>query len=184
MGYTLAHRELDVKGLVEFFPRVFVDSRGEFFESFSARTFAQAGITDAFVQDNQSVSKKHVLRGLHLQKPPYAQAKLVRVIVGRALDVVVDLRKESATFGQVTKVLLEAERHNMLYVPPGFAHGFLSLEDQTIFHYKCTNFYHPAAEAGILWNDPDLNIAWGVADPIVSDKDRKLFSFRHFFSPF
>jgi dTDP-4-dehydrorhamnose 3,5-epimerase len=177
-------KELPVKGLVEFFPRVFADGRGSFFESYSARVFEQAGISETFVQDNQSVSQKNVLRGLHFQNPPYAQGKLVRVISGRALDVVVDLRKGSVTYGQVVPVLLEAGRNNMLYVPTGFAHGFVALEDNTIFHYKCTNFYHPAADSGLRWNDPDLSIDWGVTDPLVSEKDQKLPFFKGFDSPF
>ncbi|CAN5911279.1 dTDP-4-dehydrorhamnose 3,5-epimerase [soil metagenome] len=180
----MEYKELPVKGLVEFFPRVFGDSRGAFFESYSARVFEQACITDPFVQDNQSVSQKNVLRGLHFQNPPYAQGKLVRVISGRALDVAVDLRKNCPTYGEVVKVLLEAEKHNMLYIPPGFAHGFVALEDQTVFFYKCTNFYHPASDSGLRWNDPDLNIDWGVTDPLVSEKDQQLPFLKEFDSPF
>jgi dTDP-4-dehydrorhamnose 3,5-epimerase len=180
----MEYKELSVKGLVELVPRVFADSRGAFFESYSARAFEQAGIREDFVQDNQSVSKKNVLRGLHFQHPPFAQGKLVRVINGRALDVVVDLRKESSTYGEVVTLILEADRNNMLYVPPGFAHGFVALEDDTIFYYKCTNFYHPASDSGLRWNDPDLNIDWGVADPLVSEKDQLLPFFREFKSPF
>ncbi|AYA37565.1 dTDP-4-dehydrorhamnose 3,5-epimerase [Hymenobacter oligotrophus] len=172
-------------GVIELVPRVFGDARGAFFESFSARLLAEkAGIEDDWVQDNQSSSAAGVLRGLHFQRPPYAQAKLVRVAKGRALDVVVDIRRDSPTYGQHTKVVLDAARANMLYVPTGFAHGFLALEDDTIFLYKCSNYYHPASEGGLMWNDPKLGIVWGVENPNVSPKDEVHPLLANFDSPF
>ena len=163
----------------EIIPRVFHDERGFFFESYNQQTFAANGLNMNFIQDNQSFSTTGVLRGLHLQKAPYAQGKLVRVIKGKCIDVVVDIRKDSKTFGEVATFILDAERQNMVYVPEGFAHGFATFED-TIFYYKCTNVYHKASEGGILWNDPKLNINWQVKDPIVSDKDQILPTFEDF----
>ncbi|WP_022821837.1 dTDP-4-dehydrorhamnose 3,5-epimerase [Hymenobacter norwichensis] len=171
-------------GVVEFIPRVFGDARGAFFESFSARVMEEAGVRENWVQDNQSRSDKGVLRGLHFQRPPHAQAKLVRVAQGRALDVIVDLRRDSATYGQHVQVELDAQRYNMLYVPVGFAHGFVALEDDTLFLYKCSGYYQPSAEGGILWNDPGLNINWGIDNPKVSDKDQILPVLEGFESPF
>jgi len=171
-------------GVVEFTPRVFGDARGIFFESFSARLMEQAGVRHEWVQDNQSSSARGVLRGLHFQRPPHAQAKLVRVAQGRVLDVIVDLRRDSATYGQQLLVELDARRCNMLYVPVGFAHGFVALEDDTLFLYKCSDYYQPSAEGGLLWNDPTLNINWGVDHPNVSDKDQLLSLFSEFDSPF
>jgi dTDP-4-dehydrorhamnose 3,5-epimerase len=176
-----------ISGVIELVPRVFGDARGTFFESFSARTLAEkAGIQEDWVQDNQSVSTAGVLRGLHFQRPPYAQAKLVRVARGRALDVVVDLRPDSPTYGQHATVLLTAERSNLLYVPIGFAHGFLALDDDTIFLYKCSNYYHPAAEGGLLWSDPALRIDWGHDGivPNVSPKDEILPTLAELVNPF
>lgn len=174
-----------ISGVIELVPRVFGDARGTFFESFSARLLAEkAGITEDWVQDNQSISAAGVLRGLHFQRPPHAQAKLVRVARGRALDVVVDLRRDSATFGQHTSTLLTAERANMLYVPVGFAHGFLALDDDTLFLYKCSDYYNPGAEGGLLWNDPALGIDWGVEVPNVSPKDEILPKLADLASPF
>ena len=172
-------------GLVEFTPRVFVDDRGMFFETFSAQLMAQAGADAHWVQDNQSNSKKGVLRGLHFQRPPHAQAKLVRVGQGRALDVAVDLRRASPTYGQHQLVELSAERGNLLYIPAGFAHGFMALDDNTIFLYKCSDYYAPTAEGGLRWNDADLNVSWGTeVHPLVSGKDEELPLFRDFVSPF
>jgi dTDP-4-dehydrorhamnose 3,5-epimerase len=171
-------------GVVEFIPRVFGDARGAFFESFSARVMEEAGVRENWVQDNQSRSDKGVLRGLHFQRPPHAQAKLVRVAQGRALDVIVDLRRDSDTYGQHVQVELDAQRYNMLYVPVGFAHGFVALEDDTLFLYKCSGYYQPSAEGGILWKDPSLNINWGIEDPKVSDKDQILPVLQGFESPF
>ena len=161
-----------IPGLYEFTPRRFADARGYFAETYSARALAAAGITDVFVQDNQSVSARGVLRGLHFQKPPHAQAKLVRVVTGRALDIAVDLRPNSPTFGQHHSVILDAAIGNTFYIPIGFAHGFLALEDNTLLFYKCTDYYHPETEGALRWNDPALNIDWGdLVEPLVSEKD-------------
>jgi dTDP-4-dehydrorhamnose 3,5-epimerase len=159
-----------IDGLVEITPTVFHDDRGWFYEFYKEETFRKNGITTRFVQENQSYSKKGVIRGLHLQLPPYQQAKLVTVISGKVMDVVVDIRKGSKTFGQVYYCLLEAGKHNMLMVPEGFAHGFAALED-SIFFYKCSDFYNRESETGIVWNDPQLKIDWPVANPIISEKD-------------
>ncbi|TGE21690.1 dTDP-4-dehydrorhamnose 3,5-epimerase [Hymenobacter aquaticus] len=171
-------------GVIEFTPRVFGDPRGAFFESFSARIMQEAGAVGNWVQDNQSSSGVGVLRGLHFQRPPHSQAKLVRVAAGRVVDVVVDLRRSSATYGQHVKVELDARRCNMLYVPTGFAHGFMALEENTLFLYKCTDYYAPGSEGGLRWNDPTLGIDWGIDAPLVSDKDRVLPLFADFDSPF
>lgn len=173
-----------IEGVVEFFPKQFKDSRGWFMESYNHQAMAASGMEIEFVQDNQSVSAKNVLRGLHFQKPPYAQAKLVRVITGSALDVIVDIRKGSATYGQHLKVLLSAEQNNQLFIPVGFAHGFLALEDNTTFFYKCSDYYNNQSEGGLCWNDPALNIDWNVENPIVSDKDQILPGITNFDSPF
>lgn len=162
-----------IEGLVEIIPAVYPDERGWFYEFYKEDTFQKAGIHYKFPQENQSFSRKGVVRGLHMQMPPYAQAKLVTVLAGSVLDVVVDLRAGSATFGQVYYCLLESKRHNMLMVPEGFAHGFSAQED-AVFFYKCSNVYHKASEQGVVWNDPQLNIDWRVKDPIVSEKDREL----------
>jgi dTDP-4-dehydrorhamnose 3,5-epimerase len=171
-------------GVVEFTPRIFEDSRGIFFESFSARIMTQAGAVGEWVQDNQSSSGLGVLRGLHFQRPPYSQAKLVRVATGRARDVVVDIRRSSPTYGQHMSVELDARRGNILYIPTGFAHGFYALEDDTLFLYRCSDYYEPTSEGGLCWNDPTLAIDWNVTDPIVSDKDRQLPDFATFETPF
>ncbi|MGK7394507.1 MAG: dTDP-4-dehydrorhamnose 3,5-epimerase [Candidatus Cyclobacteriaceae bacterium M3_2C_046] len=169
-------KETFIKGLFEIYPKVFKDQRGFFLESFNQKEFDSHIQTDPFVQDNQSFSTKGVLRGLHFQDEPFAQGKLVSVIKGKVLDVAVDIRKGSETFGQYFSCILDDLQHNMLFVPKGFAHGFLALEDSTFF-YKCTNFYHKPAENGILWNDPVLNIQWNFSDPVISDKDQELPSF-------
>jgi dTDP-4-dehydrorhamnose 3,5-epimerase len=169
-----------IHGLILIKPAVFGDSRGQFFETYSEEKMAQFGLNEKFVQDNQSISKKGVLRGLHFQKPPFAQGKLVRVVKGAALDVAVDLRKNSATFGQWESLEITEENKLILWVPPGFAHGFVSLEENTVFVYKCTNFYNKASEATILWNDPYLNIEWKVKNPILSEKDLEGMSFEEF----
>jgi len=173
-------RQTAIEGLIELIPRVFEDERGYFFESYNKPLFASLGLPMDFVQDNQSFSVKGVLRGLHLQNEPFAQGKLVRVITGQVLDIAVDLREDSSTFGQYETFLLDAKLANMVYIPEGFAHGFVALED-SIFSYKCTNVYNKAAESGILWNDPDLNINWGIKDPIVSEKDLQLKPLRDVF---
>ncbi len=169
---------------MEITPRIFADDRGAFLETFSARQFAEAGITETFVQDNLSISKKGVVRGLHFQKPPFAQAKLVTVIAGKALDVVVDIRKDSPTFGQHATCILDAEKRNMFYVPIGFAHAFMVLEEGTVFTYKCSNYYSKESEGGLLWNDPALGIDWGIVNPLVSEKDEILPTLAELDSPF
>ncbi|MBC7449626.1 MAG: dTDP-4-dehydrorhamnose 3,5-epimerase [Hymenobacteraceae bacterium] len=174
-----------IQGLFEFTPRRFADARGYFAETYSARALAAAGITDVFVQDNQSVSARGVLRGLHFQKAPHPQAKLVRVVTGRALDIAVDLRAGSPTFGQHHAVVLDAAIGNTFYIPVGFAHGFLSLEDGTTLHYKCTDYYHPETEGALRWNDPSLGIDWGgLVEPLVSEKDAAAPLLRDFVTPF
>jgi dTDP-4-dehydrorhamnose 3,5-epimerase len=160
-------------GLIEIYPDVFEDDRGWFFEFYKEETFKKHGINYTFVQENQSFSKKGVIRGLHLQRHPYAQAKLVTVLWGSVLDVVVDLRPSSKTFKQVFYCLLESKKRNMLMIPEGFAHGFSALED-SIFFYKCSQVYNKASEAGIRWNDPELAIDWRTENPIVSPKDTAL----------
>lgn len=178
-------REGKIKGLLIIEPRVFEDNRGYFFETFQKEKFNNAvGKVVHFVQDNESKSQKGVLRGLHFQKPPYAQGKLVRVIKGSVLDVAVDLRKDSSTYGEHQSVLLSAENKVQFYIPEGFAHGFITLEENTIFSYKCTNYYHPKAEDCILWNDDFLNIDWSYNNPILSEKDKLGKKFSNFISPF
>jgi dTDP-4-dehydrorhamnose 3,5-epimerase len=167
----------DIEGLALIKPRIFSDDRGYFYESFNQAAFQKAGLETGFIQDNQSLSKKGVLRGLHFQNPPYAQGKLVRVTQGAVIDIAVDIRKSSSTYGKYVKVELSGENKLMLWIPPGFAHGFITLEDDTMFLYKCTNLYHKESESGIIWNDAELNIEWGIKDPLVSSKDLELSSF-------
>lgn len=176
--------KLPIEGLILIKPDVFSDERGYFFESFHLKKFEEAGLHFHFIQDNESLSKKNVLRGLHFQNPPHEQGKLVRVMQGALLDVVVDLRTNSAAYGNHIKVELNDENHFMLWIPAGFAHGFLSLKDNTVFCYQCTGFYNKLSDNGILWNDKDLNIDWGIDRPIVSAKDQNLISFKDFKSPF
>lgn len=166
-------KETGIEGLVEIFPSMFKDDRGWFYESYNKSAFTNAGIPANFVQENTSFSKKGVIRGMHFQLSPHAQGKLVTVQSGKALDVVVDLRKGSKSFGKVYYCTLDSQIRNMLMVPEGFAHGFAALED-TIFNYKCTNFYHKPSESGIVWNDPQLNIQWPVDHPLISEKDNVL----------
>jgi dTDP-4-dehydrorhamnose 3,5-epimerase len=158
------------EGVFELIPRVFEDSRGYFFESFKAQILESEGIQVNWVQENQSYSQSGTIRGLHFQKEPYAQAKLVRVIEGKVLDVIVDLRKDSKTFGQSLSIILDSKVNNILYIPRGFAHGFSVLET-TVFLYRCSNYYNKDAEGGILWNDPELAIDWQVENPILSERD-------------
>jgi len=165
-------------------PRVFEDNRGYFFESYNKNAFLINGIDQNFVQDNESKSSKGVLRGLHFQKTPFAQGKLVRVMQGAVLDVAVDLRKSSPTYGEWVAVELNHDNKWMYWIPPGFAHGFVTLEDNTVFFYKCTNVYNKESEGSILWNDPDLNIDWKVTNPILSEKDLVSPLFKDFVSPF
>jgi dTDP-4-dehydrorhamnose 3,5-epimerase len=167
-----------VQGPVLLRPRVFADDRGSFVETWSERAMREAIGPQRFVQDNESTSRKGVLRGLHFQLDPHAQGKLVRVSRGSASDVCVDIRPGSPTYGHHVKVMLIAAEATLFWIPPGFAHGFAALEEGTVFNYKCTDYYHPAAERTIRWDDPDLAIPWGVRDPIVSAKDRDGFAFR------
>lgn len=151
---------LEIPDVILIEPIVHNDARGFFYESYREDSFAGAGIKDRFIQDNHSLSAKGVLRGLHYQLPPMAQAKLVSVTAGRVLDIAVDIRRSSKTFGKHVSAVLDAKKHHTIYVPAGFAHGFCTLEDNTEFHYKVTNFYSPQHERGILWNDPELGIKW------------------------
>ena len=159
-------------GVVELRPKIFRDPRGFFLETYHREKFAELGITADFVQDNHSRSSRGTLRGLHYQLP-HAQGKLCRVIEGEVLDVAVDIRLGSPTFGKWTSVVLSAEHSNMIYVPAGFAHGFLTLSESAQFLYKCSDVYAPKDEHGIAWNDPDINIAWGIDKPLVSEKDAR-----------
>ena len=164
----------DIEGVVIIEPRIFRDDRGYFFESFSQRDFQEKVCNTVFVQDNESKSSYGVLRGLHFQKPPYAQSKLVRVIKGAVLDVAVDIRKGSPTFGQHVAVELTEDNHRQFFIPRGFAHGFCVLTDEVIFQYKCDNFYAPQSEGALAWDDPDLGIDWRLPAEkvILSEKDR------------
>ncbi|MEQ7798583.1 dTDP-4-dehydrorhamnose 3,5-epimerase [Pedobacter sp. ASV1-7] len=175
-------------GLLIIEPKVWKDNRGYFYESYSAKLYAEAGIDVTFVQDNQSFSQRGALRGLHAQSMPYEQGKLVRVLQGAVLDVAIDIRKESPTYGQHFDIELSAENHKQLWVPPGFLHGFLTLEDQTIFTYKVSNYYDKNSEIGVMWDDSDLNIQWTKYMPesefLLSDKDLALDKFKDFKSPF
>jgi len=173
-----------ISGLKLLQPNIFKDDRGYFFESYHREIFKNLGIDDVFVQDNQSCSKKNVIRGLHFQSPPFEQAKLVRVVKGAALDVAVDIRKDSPTYGQHFSVVLSETNQMQLYIPIGFAHGFAALENNTIFAYKCSNIYHKELERSILFNDKDLNISWNIEKPIVAEKDLQATHFNNFISPF
>ncbi len=164
--------DTSLPGVYELRPKIFGDARGFFMETYHRTKFADLGIRDTFVQDNHSCSAKGTLRGLHYQLQ-HPQAKLCRVVEGEALDLVVDIRVGSPQFGKWTSVLLSATIQNQIYVPAGFAHGFLALTNSVQFLYKCSDFYDPGDERGILWNDPDLNINWGISSPIVSEKDAK-----------
>ena len=163
-----------IEGVTVIEPKVFSDSRGCFFESFSERDFAEEVGPVRFVQDNESRSVYGVIRGLHFQKPPHAQAKLVRVVKGKVLDVAVDLRKDSPTFGQHVAMELSDENRRQMFIPRGFAHGFSVLSEEAVFQYKCDSYYAPESEGSLVWNDPDLNIDWKIPseDIILSDKDR------------
>ena len=163
-----------IEGVTVIEPKVFSDGRGCFFESFSERDFAEAVGPVRFVQDNESRSVYGVIRGLHFQKPPHAQAKLVRVVKGKVIDVAVDLRKDSPTFGQHVAMELSDENRRQMFIPRGFAHGFSVLSEEAVFQYKCDSYYAPESEGSLAWNDPDLNIDWNVpaGSEILSDKDR------------
>lgn len=167
----------DIAGLRVITPKVFVDDRGYFLESWNTEKYQLQGIPGAeshFVQDNESCSSKGVLRGLHFQSPPFAQAKLVRVIQGSVIDIAVDIRVGSPTFGKHFAIELSAENKQQLFIPAGFAHGFLSLLDETIFAYKVTAMYSPSCDGGICFDDPELGISWSIENPLVSEKDRTL----------
>ena len=165
----------DIEGLAVIEPSVFGDHRGYFFEAFNQRTFNEEVAPVVFVQDNESKSSYGVVRGLHFQRPPYAQAKLVRVVKGKVLDVAVDLRKGSPTFGKYVAMELSEDNHRQMFIPRGFAHGFSVLSDEVIFQYKCDNYYAPQSEGAIAWDDPDLAIDWQVPSDkvILSEKDSK-----------
>ncbi len=175
--------ETFIKDLLVLTPTIYEDERGYFLESYNKNRLSDI-ININFVQDNESCSQKGVLRGLHFQKPPYTQAKLIRVISGSVLDVVIDLRKKSKTYGKHFKVVLSDKKRQQLYVPEGFAHGFLVLEDNTIFSYKCSNYYNKEAEVSISWNDETLNIDWQIQNPIISKKDKQGLRFIDYSSPF
>ena len=177
--------ESKIEGLFIIEPRVFEDTRGVFYETFNEKIFKEkTGVELSFCQDNESISKKNVLRGLHFQNPPFAQGKLVRVVSGRVIDIALDIRKSSKTYGQYESIELSAENKKQFWIPPGFAHGFVALEDNSIFNYKCTNYYNPVSEATIQWNDPSLNIDWQINMPIISEKDQKGIDFTTFVTEF
>jgi dTDP-4-dehydrorhamnose 3,5-epimerase len=166
-------------------PDVFGDDRGYFFEPFNeARFRVETGLNITFVQDNESMSRKNVLRGLHFQVPPKSQAKLIRVTKGAVLDVVVDLRRSQPTFGKHYSIVLSGENKKQLFVPEGFAHGFHVLEDETVFAYKCSNYYSKEQDRSMLWNDTSLAIDWGTTNPELSEKDKNAMHFESFDSPF
>lgn len=173
-----------LKDLVVLQPKVFADERGYFFESYSKAAFDKLGLNLNFVQDNQSLSSKGVLRGLHFQNNPFAQGKLVRVITGAVYDVAVDIRKNSPTYGKWYGIELTEENKTMMYIPEGFAHGFVTLRDQTIFSYKCTNVYNKVSEDCILWSDQELGIDWKINNPTLSEKDLLGKKFKDFESLF
>jgi dTDP-4-dehydrorhamnose 3,5-epimerase len=172
-GTFLQRIETSLPGVWELRPQIFGDARGSFMETYHRAKFAELGITDSFVQDNHSCSRKDTLRGLHYQLH-HPQAKICRVVEGEALDVAVDIRHGSPHFGKWTSVLLSAEKQNQIYIPIGFAHGVLALTDRVQLLYKCSDFYDLRDECGVFWNDPDLKISWGVSNPFVSEKDAKL----------
>ncbi|WNJ16043.1 dTDP-4-dehydrorhamnose 3,5-epimerase [Pontibacter sp. G13] len=183
MGFRRLKTSLQDVYLIE--PKIFGDDRGFFLELYNANKFKDIGLGHLnFVQDNLSFSRKGALRGLHFQRPPHAQGKLVSVLQGKVLDVAVDLRKNSPTFGQSVCVELDSEKRNMLYIPEGFAHGFQVISDECLFLYKCTNFYHPEADAGLAWDDPTLNIPWLDIPPVLSQKDQNHPHLAEFDSPF
>ncbi|MDX1349937.1 MAG: dTDP-4-dehydrorhamnose 3,5-epimerase [Putridiphycobacter sp.] len=175
----------NIDGVILFKPKVFRDERGYFFEAFNYNTFTDVvGQPYDFVQDNQSMSQKNTVRGLHFQKPPNAQGKLVSVVQGAVIDLMVDIRKNSKTYGKSLQVKLTGHEAAFLWVPPGFAHGFCTLEEDTIFQYKCTNYYHKASEGAIKWDDPSFGFKGLILEPIVSEKDVLAPNFKDFTSPF
>lgn len=180
MPFTF-RRDNTIEDLIVIQPSVFTDERGFFMESYKSSDFRNNGIEENFVQDNLSLSALNTLRGLHFQTLPLAQGKLVSVLKGRAFDVAVDLRPESRTFMKWVSFVLDDSSRTMVYIPPGFGHGFLALENNVIFSYKCTNEYSPEHDSGIIWNDPDIGIKWPVEQPLVSHKDAGLKSTRALF---
>ncbi len=177
----------EIEGLKIIEPRIFGDARGYFFESFNERDFVeQTGLEVRFVQDNESKSRYGVVRGLHFQKPPFAQSKLVRVVKGRVLDVAVDIRKGSPTYGRHVAVELTEDNHRQLFLPKGMAHGFAVLSDEVLFQYKCDEYYHPESEGAIAWDDPALAIDWHLpkGDVLLSEKDSHHPKFNEFVTPF
>jgi len=182
--FKMEIEKTNIEGCFVLKPNIFNDQRGYFFESFNKENFEKnTGISVNFIQDNESKSSRGVLRGLHFQKGEYSQAKLVRVIKGSVLDVCVDIRKTSKSFGQYFSIILDDKEKKQLFIPKGIAHGFLVLEDDTIFSYKCDNYYHKPSERGIVYNDKDLNIDWGIPESelILSEKDKKLPTFENLF---
>ena len=175
-----------IEGVYIIEPKVFGDARGYFFESFSEREFKEKVGDIHFVQDNESMSKYGVMRGLHFQRPPYAQSKLVRCVKGKVIDVAVDIRKGSPTYGQYVAALLSEDNHRQFFIPQGFAHGFAVLSESAVFQYKCDNFYHPEADGGISILDESLGIDWGLAmeEALLSEKDTKHPKLAEFDSPF
>ncbi len=177
----------EIEGVFVIEPKIFGDERGYFFESFNAKEFAdKTGLNITFVQDNESKSKYGVLRGLHFQKPPYTQSKLVRVVSGRVLDVAVDIRKGSPTYGKWVSCEMTGENHRQFFVPKGFAHGFCVLSDEAVFQYKCDDFYHPEAEGALAWDDETIGINWPITieDIILSEKDKHHPCLNDFETPF
>ena len=172
----------NIEGLLVLEPTVHKDDRGHFLELFNAKLFRDHGIDVEFVQDNLSLSKKGVIRGMHFQEAPYEQGKLVSVASGKVLDVVVDMRRDSTTFRKTYSIELSEEKNNMLWIPPGFAHGFEALTEDVVFVYKVTEYYNQSSEKGIRFNDPELKINWTTADPIVSKKDMTLPSLKEYLS--
>jgi dTDP-4-dehydrorhamnose 3,5-epimerase len=171
-------------GLLIMQPKVFQDDRGYFFEYFRKDVLNNFGVDLEFVQSNESQSQKNVLRGLHFQNPPFEQGKLIRVVKGAVMDVAVDIRKSSPNYGKWFAYEINEINKTILWIPPGFAHGFLTLADNTIFQYECTNYYHKDSEGSIRWNDPTINIDWKISDPIISDKDKFAPLFKDFVSRF
>jgi dTDP-4-dehydrorhamnose 3,5-epimerase len=171
---SLSFKKTEIDGIWLIEPVIFGDHRGHFLEAFRQEVFREKGLIYNFFQDNISTSKKGTIRGLHYQKPPHAQAKLVMAISGTILDVAVDIRKNSPTFGEHVSVILSDENRHMMYVPPGFAHGFSVLSESAAVYYKCNDYYDKKSERGVKWDDPDLGINWQIAEPTISEKDQKL----------
>tara|TARA_B110000046_G_scaffold34266_2_gene37112 strand:+ start:182 stop:724 length:543 start_codon:yes stop_codon:yes gene_type:complete len=173
-----------IEGLLILTPKVHTDPRGYFFENFRKNHFEELGIDIDFIQENESMSQERTIRGLHLQAPPHAQDKLIRVIKGSILDIAVDIRSESPTYGQHVAITLSEDNKTSFLVPRGFAHGFYCLENDTIVNYKCSDYYNPESEMGLFWNDPKMGIEWPILDPIVSEKDKHQPRLQDFKSPF